>query len=297
MRVADNYRYQSYIRQISTLKSALDEASNQVSSGKRITAPSDGPVDYAKSVQVEAQLSRNSQYERNLNTLTTIGATYESSLNTMTDLMTRVKELAVQASSDNTDADGRKSAADEIDGIIQEMVALGNTKVGESYVFGGKLSNTAPYELDEDTNTVTFQGSEEVTKVYADSGTLVDGGISGTRIFNSDGVDIFATLKQFSTNLRNNDTAALGTDLDSINDCINLTANNLAYVGTYTKKIETMLETNSSTDTTLTETLSNLTDADAVQAYSNYTSLSTAYEAALTVLSKVQNLSLLDYLD
>lgn len=297
MRVADNYRYQSYTKQLSALKESLDQASNMVSSGKRITAPSDAPIDYAKGVQVEAQISKNSQYERNLNTLTLIGATYETSVDTITDLLTRAKELAVQMASDTVDADSRNTAADEVDGMIQQLMAVGNTRVGSTYVFGGKETTVAPFTLDEATNTVIFEGSSDVNKVYADNATLVDSGISGSRMFSSgSSTDIFATLRQFSTDLRNNDRTAIETDLNAIDDCVNLTANNLAYVGTFTKKIETMLDTNGNRDITLTETLSNLIAADTAQAYSDYTALSTAYQAALLTLSKVQSLSLLNYL-
>ena len=109
-------------------------------------------------------------------------------------------------------------------------------------------------------------------------------------------MDIFATLKQFRDDLANNDTTALATDSTNIDNCVDLTANNLAYVGTYTKNISGLLSTNSTTDTTLTQTSSNLVDVDTAKAYSDYTTLSTAYQAALYVMSKVESLSVLNYL-
>ena len=130
--------------------------------------------------------------------------------------------------------------------------------------------------------------------------TTINAGISGNTVFtgtvNGQNVDIFATLQQFGADLASNDTTALQTDLTNIGNCVNLTSNNLAYVGTYTQNISSLVTTNTTTGTTLTQTSGNLVDVDTAQAYSDYTTLSTAYQAALYVMSKAESLSILNYL-
>jgi flagellar hook-associated protein 3 FlgL len=251
-------------------------------------------------MQITAEQSQNTQYAGNLNSLQAKGAYYQTSLNSIGDILTTVQQLAVQMSSATVNASSRSAAAGQVTGYIQQLAAVGNTKVGDTYIFGGEKANGAAYTLDSTTNSVTFNGTDNVAKVAVNSSTTIDASISGNTIFtgtvNGQNVDIFATLQQFGNDLANNDTGALQTDLTNIGNCVDLTANNLAYVGTYTKNISSLLTTNTTTGTTLTETSDNLVDVDTAQAYSDYTTLSTAYQAALYVMSKAESLSILNYL-
>jgi flagellar hook-associated protein 3 FlgL len=300
MRVTDSFRFQTYTATLSTLESQMDTLTNQIASGKKVLVPSDGPASYAQNMQITAEQSQNTQYASNLNSLQANGAYYQTSLNSMGNILTTVQQLAVQMSSSTVDASARSAAADQVDGYIQQLTALGNTKVGDTYIFGGEKANGAAYTLDSTTNSVTFNGTDNVAKVAVSSSTTVDAGISGNTIFNGtvngQNVDIFATLQQFGNDLANNDTAALQTDSTNINNCTDLTANSLAYVGTYTQNISSLLATNTTTGTTLTQTSDNLVDVNTAQAYSDYTTLSTAYQAALYVMSKAESLSILNYL-
>ncbi len=300
MRVTDGFRFQTYTATLSTLESQMDTLTNQIASGKKVLAPSDDPTSYAQNMQITAEQSQNTQYASNLNSLQANGAYYQTSLNSMGNILTAVQQLAVQMSSATVNASSRTAAAGQVDGYIQQLAALGNTKVGNTYIFGGEKANGAAYTLDSTTNSVTFNGTDNVAKVAVNSSTTIDASISGNTIFtgtvNGQNVDIFATLQQFGNDLANNDTGAIQTDLTNINNCTDLTANNLAYVGTYTKNISSLLTTNTTTGTTLTQTSSNLVDVDTAQAYSDYTTLSTAYQAALYVMSKAENLSIMNYL-
>jgi len=300
MRVTDSFRFQTYTATLSTLESQMDTLTNQVASGKKVLVPSDDPVSYTQNMQITAEQSQNTQYASNLNSLQANGAYYQTSLNSMGNILTAAQQLAVQMSSSTVNASSRTAAVNQVDGYLQQLVALGNTKVGNTYIFGGEKANAAAYTLNSATNSVTFNGTNNVAKVAVNSSTTIDAGISGNTVFtgtvNGQSVDIFATLQQFGNDLANNDTAALQTDLTNIGNCVDLTSSNLAYVGTYTQNISSLLSTNTTTGTTLTQTSDNLVDVDTAQAYSDYTTLSTAYQAALYVMSKAEGLSILNYL-
>jgi flagellar hook-associated protein 3 FlgL len=300
MRVTDSFTFQTYAATLSTLESQMNTLTNQIASGKKVIVPSDDPAGYAQNMQITAELSQNTQYASNLNSLQANGAYYQTSLNSIGNILTAVQQLAVQMSSATVDASARSTAVDQVNGYIQQLVALGNTKVGDTYIFGGENASGAAYTLDSATNSVTFNGTDNVAKVAVNSSTTIDAGISGNTVFtgtvNGQNVDIFATLQQFGNDLANNDTAALQTDLTNIVNCVDLTANNLAYVGTYTQNISSLLSTNTTAGTTLTQTSDNMVDVNTAQAYSDYTTLSTAYQAALYVMSKAESLSILNYL-
>jgi len=273
----------------------MDQSTQEIASGKKVMVPSDDPSSYAQNLEILAQQSQNTQYKNNLDSLQAQGSYYETSVNSISNVLSSIQQLAIEMASSTVDANSRASAANQVDDIIQQLVTVGNTKVGDTYIFGGTMATNAPY-----TSNGTFQGSAEVGQVAVNNSSTVDAGISGQTIFtgtaNGQAVDIFQTLQTFRQDLSANNTAGVQTDLGNINNCVDLTANNLAYVGTYTKNISNLLTANSNTDTTLSQDSSDLVSADMAKAISDYSTLSTAYQAALYTMAKVESLNILDYL-
>ncbi len=295
MRVGDSFQFQTYASTLMNLKSQMDQATQEISSGEKVIAPSDDPSAYAQNLEVLAEQSQNTQYKSNLTSLQTLSGYYQNSLNTVSNVLTSAEQLAEQMASDTQDATTRTSAASEVGSMIDELVTVGNTKVGDTYIFGGEDAGTAPYQSDG-----TFVGSSQVGQVAVDSSSTMAAGISGNTIFNGtvDGqsVNIFTTLSQFQTDLTNNNTTGIQTDLNNIGNCVSLTTGNLSYVGSYANSISSLLTTNSNTDTALSTTSSNLVGVDMAQAVSDYTTLSTAYQAAIYTMSKASSLTILNYL-
>jgi len=295
MRVADNFRYQLYQTTLSNLKAQMDNSTQEIASGKKVIVPSDDPSSYAQNLQILAAQSQNSQYKSNLDSLQALGSYYTTSVNSIGDILSSVQQLAVEMASSTVNADSRTSAAETVNDLINQLATLGNTKVGDTYIFGGTKANTPAYASDG-----TFLGSAQVGQVAVNSSTTVGAGISGQTVFtgtaNGQAVDIFQTLHTLSQDLSTNNTSGLQTDITSINNCVDLTANNLAYVGTYTKNINNLLTTNEAEDTTLAQSSSDLVSVDMAKAISDYSTLSTAYQAALYTMSKVESISILNYL-
>jgi len=223
----------------------------------------------------------------------------------VSNILSSIQQLAIEQASSTVNSDSRTSASETVNDLMQQLVTLGNTKVGDTYIFGGTKANSPAYAADG-----TFQGSTQVGQVAIDSSTTVAAGISGQTIFNGtisgdtvtlggvsqSNIDIFGVLKQFSQDLTTNNTTGLQTDLANISSCVDVTANNLASVGTYTGNINNLLTSNSNANTTLATDSSNLVNVDMAKAISDYSTLSTAYQAALYTMSKVESISILNYL-
>jgi flagellar hook-associated protein 3 FlgL len=305
MRVADAFRYQLYQTTLSNLKTQMDQTTQEIASGKQVMAPSDNPSSYAQNLEILSEQSQNSQYKSNLDSLQTLGSYYVTSVNQVGNILSSVQQLAVEQASSTVNADSRTSASETVNDLMQQLVTLGNTKVGDTYIFGGTKANSPAYAADG-----TFQGSTQVGQVAVDSSTTVDSGISGNTVFNGtlsgetvtiggtaqSNINIFQVLQQFSSDLSANNTTGLQTDLANISSCVDLTANNLAYVGTYTGNINNLLTSNTTANTTLATDSSNLVNVDMAKAISDYSTLSTAYQAALYTMSKVESISILNYL-
>jgi len=294
MRVTDKLRFDIFKNNLAALKEQLDKTQNIIASGKKIMAPSDDPVMASRSGELEAQKNQNDQFSRNLGQLKTLSSFYDTSLTKIEELLSRVKELTGSQSSDNMDASTRLTASEEVKGIIEQLVSIGNSKIGSTYIFGGQRANSVPFSLDADYN-VTYSGTSDVSSVYVDNTTRENAGISGERVFNAD-TDIFSSLKTFKEALETNDRSGIQSAMDDIDEALSATEDNLAYVGTYMRRIEDLLADNEVKSNNLTQTVSDMVETDITQAIADFNTLTTTYQGLLYSMARVQELSILNYL-
>ena len=170
MRVTDSYRYEIFKNNLAILRSRLAKNEEMIASEKKILAPSDDPVGTSQYMQLTAQKNTNSQFIKNVQQLSTLGGAYETAANSVSDVLTNAKALATTMASDTQDADTRKTAATEIESLIEQLVTVGNSKVGSTYIFGGKRSDTQAFTLNNADYSVTFNGSNEVSRVQIATG-------------------------------------------------------------------------------------------------------------------------------
>jgi flagellar hook-associated protein 3 FlgL len=188
------------------------------------------------------------QYQRNIeNTNSWLSAT-EGKLNNADELLTEARALAVSQTTGTANADSRKIAAQKVQAIMDEMLSLANSKLGDRYLFAGSRSDVKPFESTESAPTIDapVAGKENVyTGTVAESGPytgtrnnayvlkIVDGGLrsAATYKISDDGGETWGAV-------------SAPADLDSpvdLGDGVKLTfaagtfaENDLFYVNAYT---------------------------------------------------------------
>ncbi len=303
MRVSDNYRFEFFKASVQALKGKLDRNQEKISSQKEILAPSDDPVGTAQYIQLQTQQDKNTQYVKNLERLTTLSGMYETSINSVSDVLTAAKQLAVTMSSDTVTKENRAAAVSEVEGMIEQLASLGNTKVGGTYIFGGKKTDTAPYAVnttvdpsDGNYYSVSFSGTSDVPSVNISSGQTEKLGMSGDTVFGSGASSIFTALKGLRDGLASNNTTAIKNSMTTIDAGVDLTANNLSSIGAFTQKISNLSQVTTDNTTQLKTTASKIMDVDMISALTDYNLLTTAYETALSVMGKMQAMNILNYI-
>ena len=84
--------------------SSLAYVEEQIATGKRILNTSDDPVGTAKLIQLKSQLAQENQYKSNINDGTSFMNVTDTAMSSMYTAMQRVRELALEASSDTMSA-------------------------------------------------------------------------------------------------------------------------------------------------------------------------------------------------
>jgi flagellar hook-associated protein 3 FlgL len=146
MRISTGMIYNSGLSSIQQRSSSLLHVQQQVSSGRRILTPSDDPVAAAQALDVSQSQSVNKQYQSSQdNAKGTLGL-MDSQLSSMNDLLTRVRELTVNAGNAALSPSDRNSIAAELRSRFDELVGLANSTDGTGqYLFSGYQGATKPF--------------------------------------------------------------------------------------------------------------------------------------------------------
>lgn len=122
----------------------IEESTAKLSSGQRITKAADDAAGLAISEKLKAEIRSSKQANRNANDGISLIQTAEGGLNESSALLTRMRELAIQAASDTlSDADRSKSSL-EYQGLKSELERISRT----TEFNGTKLLNGTGPKLD-----------------------------------------------------------------------------------------------------------------------------------------------------
>ena len=132
------------MRYLSQNYSRLSELNDQMTSGKKISKPSDDPVVAMNGMHYRSQVKEITQFKRNLNEGFSWLDNADSALNETGEALQRIRELTVQASNDSYDSSERGNIADEIQSLQEHLVSLADTKVGDTYIFSGTDTDKTP---------------------------------------------------------------------------------------------------------------------------------------------------------
>lgn len=125
----------------------ISKTQEQLSSGKRINRPSDAPVDITNNLELRSEILQRNQQKRNTDDGQSYLLILDSAMMSSNDLMQRVRELAIQGSSDTYTSDERMFIRQEINQLMYQLISISNTKHKGDYVFSGKNTDFPPFSL------------------------------------------------------------------------------------------------------------------------------------------------------
>jgi len=120
-------------RNLGTSQSALAKSMQRLSSGLRINSAKDDAAGLAISDRMTSQIRGLNQASRNSNDGISLAQTAEGALQETTNILQRMRELAVQSANDTNSASDRSSLQAEVNQLKQEM-----TRIADTTEFNGK---------------------------------------------------------------------------------------------------------------------------------------------------------------
>ncbi len=189
MRISTAQFYTQGLKSFGVQQTKLAQLQEKISTGIRISKPSDDPAASARILELEQTQKINEQYQVNINLAENRLNLQESTLTSVNNILQRIRELALQGNNATQDSVSRKSIATEIDELKKELVSLSNTiDTNGDYLFAGHQSKTKPF-------TENITGSISHIDFNGDQGERYLN-ISQSRQINTDtnGSDLFMTI-------------------------------------------------------------------------------------------------------
>jgi flagellin len=121
----------------------LGRALQRLSSGLRVNSAADDAAGLAIATRLGAQVRGVNQAMRNANDGMAMLQTAEGALSEITNIVTRIKELAVQSANGSNSTSDRTSLNDEVTALISEVTRIATqTKFGSTALLDGSFTGT-----------------------------------------------------------------------------------------------------------------------------------------------------------
>jgi flagellar hook-associated protein 3 FlgL len=188
MRVTFNAFPDTLLGRLQSLGSEQNKALTQLSTGQRISAPSDDAPAMQRILNLRTEKKQNQQFHRNATDGLERSKVTFSTLEQLKDLLVRSSELAANLSGASSDQEYKAKAA-EIDQLIQQGVNLGNTKLRGSYLFSGESTEKIPFVAESQSEKITsvnYQGSDKEALMHIGEGESMTIAVSATAQENGD---------------------------------------------------------------------------------------------------------------
>ncbi len=282
---------------LGNITDTLAKTQQQLSSGKRITAPEDDPYGSGRAVSLRNELADVQQYRVNINDASAWAQQTDSSLGNVTDLLQRARELTVQAANGTQNQSSLNAIASEMTQIKASLLAEANSTYNGRYIFSGTATNVAPYPSNAYAGTTLpvqrLIAPGEVVKVNQDGpsafGVQAAGPPATKNVFDVMD-DVIGALNAGSMSTLQ--TTAL-TELDS---SFTTALNARTTVGAISNRLDTQGSRMSAQELSVADLLSKTEDADMAKTLIKYSQTQTAYQAALQAGAKIIQPTLMDFL-
>ena len=211
----------TYDRALQNLYSRQTELSNQqekLTSGKNINRPSDDPTGAAQAERALTRLTRISSDSRSLDVQRSAITLAESTLGDATSLVQKLRELVITAGNAGYSASDRKSVAQEMTGVRDQLLALANARdANGTPLFGGLGSASAPFT--DSSSGVSFNG---VAGQRASTETSIPGTMDGQAVW----MNVASGNGRFALSTGTSNTGSLWTNTGQVLTPASLTGHN-----------------------------------------------------------------------
>ncbi|MBC99600.1 MAG: flagellar hook-associated protein 3 [Halobacteriovoraceae bacterium] len=179
-RVSENSNMHAIKYSLGKTKEKMENLQLKGSTLRSITRPSDNPISNVEALSLKSRIKDNNQYTRNAEYAELHLTATEKSIEQITEILNKAKEIAIAQSSDFYDADIRKNVANEVRQLRFQALAIANKRIGNKYLFGGFKTLSKPFD-----ESGAYQGDKGKITLEVSKDFFVPINLTGHEVFYS----------------------------------------------------------------------------------------------------------------
>lgn len=306
MKISTGLYFDRSTQQLGGVQSRLTKVQEQLSTGLQIVKPSDEPDKASLVTRLEGELARQASYQETLKSVNVRLTAEETALKNTSDVMYRIKELAVQAANDTLGTQDRQSIALEMSNLREQILSLANSQDSNgNYLFSGSKSSTPAFSKDA-TGRVRYDGDQARMQVNVGDNRRMNLNMPGsdafTRVVRDDGkgnkvgVDFFQSLDDLMAAVKSSDRNAMQRGIAEVDTLQNGISEGLGQIGADLTIVDLQNNVLDQVVLRLKTTRSDVEDLDYTEAITRMNKDQLALESAQSSFAKISQQSLFKYL-
>jgi flagellar hook-associated protein 3 FlgL len=299
MRITEGIISGRNLADLQRANAAVAKASQHVSTGNRLSRPSDDPQAVQKALNLRGDLAATAQYMDTASASQGWAQATDDALSDINDVLQRAREAVVQGGNGTMSQKDRNDIATQIDQLIGQAKASGNATFDGQYIFAGQKTDTAPYDPD---GADTFNGDTgSIIRTIGPGVSVQLNGSLGSVLGNGSDGKALQVLRDIAAHLRGGtaaDTNALRTsDLSAIDASMADVSTARAEAGALSNRLTTAANRLTDLQTSTEKVRSGVEYVDLAEAISQLSSQQAVYQAALQATgSSLSQRTLMDFL-
>lgn len=296
MRVTPSITDRNFLADIQNVSARMSTLERQVASGKRLFMPSDAPLDVATSLRLRAQTGRIDGFVRSIQDSQNLLNATDAVLGQLGDSITRGKDLVMQARNQTLNQQQRDMLKTELQVNVRDaIVGAANAQYDGRFIFGGTLSNVAPWTVTGPTAGALAAG---VIQRTVGEGEVVEISVSAADLDTPGGTTpgLVTSINNAITALSGNDDTLMQAALDELDAHMNNLLDLRARLGSVGNRMETLATRHEEVKMGLELRRVQVEDTDYAEAIGDLTRTEVGYNASLYVGARIGRQSLVDYL-
>jgi flagellar hook-associated protein 3 FlgL len=264
-------------------QSSVATVSGQLSSGLRVTTPSDDPEAW-----LAAQRSKLRQVLSQGNGAA-VAVSHDrlqltdSALASISDVVMQVRTLAVQGASDTYNAADRAGLAAQVHALFQSALDGANARSNDGeFLLAGANSLTAPFDA-----AGVYTGDATVRTVPTELSATAGVSIAGSDLTAAGGVDVLPLLGRVATALAANDLTTLRGSLPDLDTAIRQMSSMRTKAGSAMSFLDQSSAMRSVLEQDMQQAISRFVEIDAVSAAGELAKASQSLEVSRAVSSHI----------
>lgn len=181
-RVSDLYIRQRLLNQVQSDQLELFNLHTQMSTGHRISVPSEDADSALRIMSLQRLLERKEQVQVNLEVNQSYLTTTDTAIGTISNTVAEARGLALSVVGTTATDTQREAVAQQIGETIRQLLDASNQKFRGRYLFAGSETSVRPFEWTAN-NVVEFRGNDNKLVSYSDIDLIFDTNFTGNEVF------------------------------------------------------------------------------------------------------------------